>query len=72
MAQLAIGVSEAMRGFIFETMTRALVDVTSLLEDVAFRSIESRLATSAIRAAPMSKTPPEASRALKSRNGASK
>lgn len=39
-----VGVSEAMRGFIFETMTRALVDVTSLLEDIAFRSIESRLA----------------------------
>lgn len=39
-----VSVSEAMRGFIFETMTRALVDVTSLLEDVAFRSIESRLA----------------------------
>jgi CRP/FNR family transcriptional regulator len=39
-----VGVSDAMRGFIFETMTRALVDVTSLLEDVAFRSIESRLA----------------------------
>jgi len=36
--------SEAMRDFIFETMTRALVDVTSLLEDVAFRSIECRLA----------------------------
>ena len=49
-----------MRGFIFQTMARALVGVTSLLEDVAFRSIESRLATSAIRAAPMSKTPPEA------------
>lgn len=39
-----VSASEAMRGFIFETMTRALVDVTSLLEDVAFRSIESRLA----------------------------
>lgn len=39
-----VSVSEAMRGFIFETMTRALVDVTSLLEAVAFRSIESRLA----------------------------
>lgn len=39
-----VSVSEAMRVFIFETMTRALVDVTSLLEDVAFRSIESRLA----------------------------
>ncbi|HUH06310.1 MAG TPA: Crp/Fnr family transcriptional regulator [Egibacteraceae bacterium] len=39
-----VSVSEAMRGFIFETMTRALVDITSLLEDVAFRSVESRLA----------------------------
>ncbi len=39
-----VGASEAMRRFIFETMTRTLVDVTSLLEDVAFRSIESRLA----------------------------
>ncbi len=36
--------SEAMRRFIFETMTQALVDVTSLLEDVAFRTMESRLA----------------------------
>ena len=39
-----VGASEGMRRFIFETMTRALVDVTSLLEDVAFRGIESRLA----------------------------
>ena len=39
-----VSVSESMRGFIFETMTRALVDVTSLLEDVAFRSVETRLA----------------------------
>lgn len=39
-----VGANEAMRRFIFETMTRALVDVTSLLEDVAFRSVESRLA----------------------------
>ena len=38
-----VATSEAMRSFIFETMTRALVDVTSLLEDVAFRTIESRL-----------------------------
>lgn len=38
------GASEAVRRFIFETVTRALVDVTSLLEDVAFRSMESRLA----------------------------
>lgn len=39
-----VSASEAMRGFIFETMIRALVDVTSLLEDVAFHSIERRLA----------------------------
>jgi CRP/FNR family transcriptional regulator len=38
-----VSTSDAMRNFIFETMTRALVDVTSLLEDVAFRTIESRL-----------------------------
>jgi CRP/FNR family transcriptional regulator, anaerobic regulatory protein len=35
--------SEAVRRFIFGTATRALVDVTSLLEDVAFRSMASRL-----------------------------
>jgi len=39
-----VAASDAVRGFIFETTTRALVDVTTLLEDVAFRSIESRLA----------------------------
>lgn len=39
-----VSASEALRRFIFDTMTRALVDVTSLLEDVAFRSMESRLA----------------------------
>lgn len=39
-----VNASEALRGFIFETTTRALIDVTSLLEDVAFRRIESRLA----------------------------
>jgi len=39
-----VSASELLRRFIFETMTRALVDVTSLLEDVAFRTIESRLA----------------------------
>jgi CRP/FNR family transcriptional regulator, anaerobic regulatory protein len=38
-----VSTSEAMRSFIFETMTRALVDVTSLLEDVAFSTMESRL-----------------------------
>lgn len=36
--------SEVVRRFVFETMTQALVDVTSLLEDVAFRTMESRLA----------------------------
>jgi CRP/FNR family transcriptional regulator len=36
--------SEPMRRYIFETVARALVDVTTLLEDVAFRSMESRLA----------------------------
>lgn len=39
-----VGAGEALRRFIFDTMTRALVDVTSLLEDVAFRSMEARLA----------------------------
>jgi CRP/FNR family transcriptional regulator len=37
--------SDAWRAYIFDTVTRALADVTSLLEDVAFRSIESRLAS---------------------------
>jgi CRP/FNR family transcriptional regulator, anaerobic regulatory protein len=36
--------SDPMRRYIFETVTRALVDVTTLLEDLAFRSMESRLA----------------------------
>lgn len=36
--------SHAMRTFIFETVTQALVDVTTMLEDVAFRTMESRLA----------------------------
>ncbi len=36
--------SDIMRTFIFETVTRALVDVTTMLEDVAFRTMESRLA----------------------------
>jgi CRP/FNR family transcriptional regulator len=36
--------SDPMRRYIFETATRALVDVTTLLEDVAFRTIDSRLA----------------------------
>jgi CRP/FNR family transcriptional regulator len=39
-----VSTSGPMRSFIFETMTRALVDVTTLLEDVAFRTMESRLA----------------------------
>ena len=39
-----VGSSDAMRNFIYATMSRALVDVTVLLEDVAFRTIESRLA----------------------------
>jgi CRP/FNR family transcriptional regulator, anaerobic regulatory protein len=39
-----VAASEAMRTFIFETMTRALTDVTTLLEDVAFRTMEGRLA----------------------------
>jgi CRP/FNR family transcriptional regulator, anaerobic regulatory protein len=41
--------SNEMRAFIFATMTRALVDVTTLLEDVAFRSVESRLASFLVR-----------------------
>jgi CRP/FNR family transcriptional regulator len=36
--------SDPMRRYIFETVTRGLVEVTTLLEDVAFRSMESRLA----------------------------
>jgi CRP/FNR family transcriptional regulator, anaerobic regulatory protein len=36
--------SDLMRTYIFETVARALVDVTSLLENVAFRTMESRLA----------------------------
>lgn len=39
-----VSTSDPMRRFIFETMSRALVDVTTLLEDVAFRTMESRLA----------------------------
>jgi CRP/FNR family transcriptional regulator len=35
--------SDPMRTYIFETVARALVDVTTLLEDVAFRTMESRL-----------------------------
>jgi CRP/FNR family transcriptional regulator len=36
--------SGAMRTYIFETVTRALVDVTTLFENLAFRTMESRLA----------------------------
>jgi CRP/FNR family transcriptional regulator len=36
--------SEPMRRYIFETVTRALVDVTTLLEDLAFRTMDGRLA----------------------------
>jgi CRP/FNR family transcriptional regulator len=36
--------SEPMRRYIFETVTRGLVEVTTLLEDVAFRTMESRVA----------------------------
>jgi CRP/FNR family transcriptional regulator len=36
--------SEPTRRYIFETVTRGLVEVTTLLEDVAFRTMESRLA----------------------------
>lgn len=39
-----VSTSDPMRNFVFETMARALVDVTTLLEDVAFRTMESRLA----------------------------
>jgi CRP/FNR family transcriptional regulator, anaerobic regulatory protein len=39
-----VDASEAVRRFVFETVTQALVDVTSLLEDVVFRSMDSRLA----------------------------
>jgi CRP/FNR family transcriptional regulator, anaerobic regulatory protein len=39
-----ISASEALRSFIFETAIRALVDVTALLEDIAFGSIERRIA----------------------------
>jgi CRP/FNR family transcriptional regulator len=36
--------SDSMRTFIFETMTRSLTDVATVLEDVAFRTMEGRLA----------------------------
>jgi CRP/FNR family transcriptional regulator len=36
--------SDLMRRYIFETVTRGLVEVTTLLEDVAFRTMDSRLA----------------------------
>lgn len=39
-----IAASDGLRRFMFETVRRGLVDVTSLLEDVAFRTVDSRLA----------------------------
>jgi CRP/FNR family transcriptional regulator len=36
--------SDPMRRYIFETVTRGLVEVTTLLEDVAFRTMDNRLA----------------------------
>lgn len=48
-----VSTSEAVRRFIFETMAQALVDVTSLLEDVAFRTMESRLAVLLLQHADM-------------------
>lgn len=39
-----VSTSDSMRRFIFETMARALVEVATLLDDVAFRTMESRLA----------------------------
>jgi CRP/FNR family transcriptional regulator len=39
-----VDASEAVRRFVLETMTQTLVDITSLLEDVVFRSMDSRLA----------------------------
>jgi len=36
--------SDSMRRYFFETVTRGLVEVTTLLEDVAFRTMDSRLA----------------------------
>jgi CRP/FNR family transcriptional regulator, anaerobic regulatory protein len=40
----SVAASQSMRAFIFETMTRALTDVTTVLEDVAFRAMDGRLA----------------------------
>jgi CRP/FNR family transcriptional regulator, anaerobic regulatory protein len=39
-----VSTSDAMRNFVLGTMARALVDVTTVLEDIAFRTIQSRLA----------------------------
>ncbi|MDP9223777.1 MAG: Crp/Fnr family transcriptional regulator [Actinomycetota bacterium] len=39
-----VATSDPMRRYIFETVTRGLVEVTTLLEDVAFRTMESRVA----------------------------
>jgi CRP/FNR family transcriptional regulator len=39
-----VDTNAAVRRFVFETVTQALVNVTSLLEDVEFRPLDSRLA----------------------------
>jgi CRP/FNR family transcriptional regulator len=39
-----VSISESVRAFIFETAAQALVAVTTALEDVAFRTMEGRLA----------------------------
>ena len=39
-----VGANDAMPRFVFQTMSRALIDVTSLLEGVAFRTIDNRIA----------------------------
>lgn len=39
-----VSTSEPMRSFVYESMSRALFEVTTILEDVAFRTMESRLA----------------------------
>jgi CRP/FNR family transcriptional regulator len=39
-----VATSDPMRRYIFETVARALVDVTTLLENIAFRTMDSRLA----------------------------
>jgi CRP/FNR family transcriptional regulator len=49
---------EALRRFTFETMARALVDVTTVIEDVAFRTMESRLATLLVQHADLGRVIP--------------